>query len=208
MLAVFVILIFSLSFGVLIAGTNAARSIKSANKQNELDIKKANEWNPHLEIPGWKWYDDLRQRLDQITTEAELNRFNPSLYGHRKDFMGYNYEKKDNPFRGSVLPREYDDGVQELVSQLPYTIRTGSYKAGQSKPTSDHMDYAITRADWESVKVPHPFNKASGDMQRYYQKGFNINHTRAYNDKLMCWENIFTAKLPNGDVMFESFRES
>lgn len=61
----------------------------------------------------------------------------------------------------------------------------------------------LSRPDWMSVEVPFPFNKASKDMQRYYQKGFDANYTKKYNDKLMCWEYLFSVKLPSGQVRYE-----
>ena len=79
---------------------------KKAVKKREAALKPVEKvWDAHLEVPQWRWYDDLLQRVNQIETEEQLDKFDASLYGHRIDFMGYTYDPKDRALAKRELPK-------------------------------------------------------------------------------------------------------
>lgn len=77
-----VFLIITLSF-IVSAGIFTAATIKAPKEIAKIKQRVESEKilaDAHLEVPNWKWYDDLCQRLDQITTNKELDAFDWSAF--------------------------------------------------------------------------------------------------------------------------------
>jgi len=159
---------FSTAMGLTIVLHEAHESWKDRTPKPPKKVKeKPVEWDAHLEIPAAVWYQDLTERVDQCKTLEELERFDPSAYGMRKDFMGYNYQTVKssdweidgdgmrNPFRGTILPRE--DFVHTAEDYFNEGVLEANGHHSLYQPNIAELERK-QRLDWEKSTQAIEFN--------------------------------------------------